>query len=129
MTSVLEFELRLDEAGDHRRGVRLRSELSAALRDARVVSEVDDVDVAQPPSDHRAADMEIIGLLVSTVGTIAAVIQVVQDFLHRRAAADEAPTISLRIGDVTVVIADPPTSQELDMIGALIERYDGGDRA
>ena len=66
MTSVLEFELRLDETGDHRRGVRLRDELSAAIRDARVVTEVDDVDVAQPPSEHRAADLEIIGLVKNT---------------------------------------------------------------
>lgn len=125
MTSVLEFEARLAATPDRRTAVRLRDDLSAALREAGAV-QVDEVDVGMPPPGRRAGEVEIVGLVVSFAGTLATVFQVLREWLGRRAGdAEGGTTITVRIGDASVTIADPPTPAELNVIVELIERHDG----
>ncbi|GAA1298337.1 effector-associated constant component EACC1 [Saccharothrix xinjiangensis] len=126
MTPVLELELRLVAADGRRSGaVRSRRELQDALLDAGA-AKVDEVDVDHPPPGRRAGELEIVGLLVSSTGTLAAVVQVLQGWKRKKAHTAEPDTaLTLTIGGVTVNISDVPTPEELNEIRALLERFDG----
>lgn len=126
MTSVLELELRLDAGAQSRAAAtRLRTDLKGVLLD-NGAAQVNEVDVAQPPPGRRSGVVEIIGLLVSAGGTLAAVIQVLQAWKQKKAKpADQDVTLTLTVSGVTVNINEVPTSTELAEIRDLIERIDG----
>lgn len=126
MTSVLELELRLHAADDQRGdAARLRTDLEAVLLDNGAVK-VDEVDVGQPPPGRRSGVLEIIGLLVESTGTLAAMVQVLQGWKRKKAeTAEKDIALTMTIGDVTVNLSEIPTPEELDRIRDLIERFDG----
>lgn len=128
---TLEFEIRLDDVPDRREALRLRDELRDVLRDAGA-ARVTEVDVGDPEPGRRSTEVQIIGVIVSFVGSMVAVIQLLQAWYWRKAQLrGPLPCVTLRIDGVTLVISDPPTEAELRLIRELIERYDGrevGDR-
>lgn len=125
MTPVLEFEVRLQAA--EKEALQLRRDLRAALLDGGAV-EADEVDVDQPPAGRRSATVEIVGLVVSFVGTLAAAIQVMQGWQRKKGKGAEADkTLTVMVNSVTVTLSEVPTPEELTALQKLLAESEGQD--
>lgn len=125
MTSVLEFEVRLQ--GAEKEALALRRDLRDTLLNGGAV-QADEVDVDHPAPGRRSAALEIVGLVVSFVGSLAAAIQVMQGWQRKKSnKAEVDTTLVVTVDNVTVTLSEVPTPEEFDALQKLLTERAGQD--